>query len=187
MREPFLTAIHFTPLMDIYFLTPPSIELTNLAKTFGYTHALFQNKDFVYGEVSTVKDAQKLVSLASSLKVLSIAKITSDNYREIIEKTNLTMITGIDQIASSDSLHQVRGGVDQVIAPLLKARNITLLIPFTDILHNPSAKTIARMRFNIYVAKKYKVNIILSSICLSKHDLRTVNDIHTFFKTIEKI
>ncbi len=172
--------------MDIYFLCPSSIELSDLAKNFGYTRALFQNKDFVYAEIKTVKDAQKLVGLAGSLKVPSIARITSDNYREIIEKVGITIITGIDQIASSDSLHQVRGGVDQIIAPLLKTRDITIFVPFTDILHNPSAKTIARMRFNLNVAKKYKVNIIQSSLCQSKHDIRSVKDIETFFRTLEK-
>ncbi len=172
--------------MDAYFLCAPSRELEELSIRFGYTKALFLDRDFVYSELESLKDAQKLVSRARALRVSSVGRVVTDCVREVVEKSSVTVIVGLEGVAPKDSLHQVRGGLDQVLGPLLFSHQVSVMFSLGDVLLAPSAQLISRMRFNLMVCTKYKVDVTISCLCSSKYDLRSVSDVEAFFRVVRK-
>ena len=172
--------------MDAYFLCSTSKELEELALRLGYKRALFVDVHFVYSEVSCLKDAQKLVTHAHALGVPSVARITADCVREVVEKSKLSVVVGLEGMPVHDSLHQVRGGLDQVTTPLLCSRGVAVMFSFVDFLFDGSPRLLGRAKFNLELCSKYKVDTVITCLCTSKYDLRSVKDVEAFFRVVGK-
>jgi len=80
-----------------------------------------------------------------------------------------------------DHLHFRRGGLNQVICKLLKEKNISIGFTF-DHMHTPIE--IGRIKQDIKLCRKYKVKIKVFTLAKNKYEMRNLNDLISFCKTL---
>ena len=172
--------------MSNFMLTPLSNEIQELAHGLGLRTILFQERDFLFYKGDNKKELDQLITKSYKLKIPLICSPTSEVFlRHVIEKTPVHYITGIEFIHPNDSLHQVRGGLDQVLAPLLHQKQKEIIFSFAEILHSHNrAKLLARVRFNLMLCHKYNVDVCFTTFGTTKSDLRSLKDMQMFWKLL---
>ena len=106
--------------------------------------------------------------------------------RFILEKTAVDMVYGLEMIHPSDSVHYVRGSLDQVLCQIAAAKGKMIGFSFSSLLHSSDGKLLGRMKQNMKLCKKYKVKMILSNFSVSPEELRSKKDLAAFQRVLEK-
>ncbi len=167
-------------------LTPISKEIEELSIELGFGPILSVQHDFLYYKGDSKKELDKLITKSYKLKIPIVCMPATEIFlRHVIEKTPVQYLTGLEHIHHNDSLHQVRGGLDQVLGPLMYQKKKIIIFSFADILHSTNrAKLLSRIRFNIMVCHKYKVPVSFLTLGSNKSDLRSSKDLQTFWRLI---
>jgi RNase P/RNase MRP subunit p30 len=175
-------------VMDNIMVLPESKELLELSKQLGFTKTLFIERDFVLVSGGTKKELLKKVSSAKGKKKLVFYKpLTEEMLRFALEKTAVDLIFGFEMINPKDSVHYLRGALDQVVCKIAASKEKMIGFSFFDILNsNKRAKLMARMRQNMRLCKKYKVKMVFSNFALTKEEMRSAKDLDVFFKVVGK-
>ena len=163
-------------------ITSRTEKLVSKSSELGFTSVYFDN-EFVILTSKNVKDLLKDIKKHKGKKIIfkpSDEKIL----RFAIEKTKIEMILGVEQINPKDSVHYLRGGVDQVSLRIMKEKGIVLAFSFSDILHSTNrARLLGRMMMNIRLARKYDVKTVFSTFGSAK-ELRSTHDLTSFWRVL---
>ena len=165
--------------MENYLLIKKSEEL----EKFGFTRTYFL-EDFVIIEAETNKDLLKKIREAKGKKTVFRAK-SEDMLRFALEKTNVDVVLGAETINPKDSVHFVRGGLDQITCKIAAEKGKFIGFSFSDILNSKNkGKLLARMKLNLKLCKKYKVGVIFSNFSKFKEEIRSAKDLEVFLSVL---
>ena len=105
--------------------------------------------------------------------------------RFALEKTEVGIVVGSEKLNYKDSVHFVRGGLDQIVCKIAKEKGKKMGFAFGDILESRDrAKLLGRMMFNIKLCKKYGVEVVLSSFVKDGNEMRSVADVQSLFRVL---
>lgn len=165
--------------MDEYVLMKKNSEVEKLAAGLGFAKVYFTDSDFAMLKGKTKKDLLKEIEKAKNKKLKTVYRADSEDLlRFVLERTSVDIVYGMESIHPKDSLHYVRGGLDQVLCWLAAEKGKTLAFSFAEILNSTDkAKLLARMMFNIKLCKKYKVSIVFCSFASYPEEMRSAKDL----------
>ena len=171
--------------MDNFVLMKYSSEIEELSKSLGWTKTLFLGRDFVYIETDKKKE---LLNLVGKTKLLTIFHAKSEEMlRFALEKTKVDIVLGAEEINPKESLHFVRGGLDQITCKIASEREKKIGFSFSSILEiKGREKLLRRITFNTKLCKKYGVPVIFSTFAKSKSELRSAKDLEAMFRIISR-
>lgn len=168
--------------MEDYVFMKKSVEVEKLAAELGFTKVNFLDSEFILLKEKTPKELLKEIEFAKNKKLKTIFKADSEEMlRFVLERTSTDIVYGLENIHPKDSTHFVRGGLDQVLCTITAEKNKILAISFADILNSQDRKKLlARIKFNVKLCKKYKVQITLCSFAGSLEGMRSAKDLRAF-------
>ena len=171
--------------MDNYILMKHSKEIEELSKSLGFTKTLFLDKDFVL--IKTDKKKELLDSLKKT-KLLTVFHAKSEEMlRFALEKTKVNVVLGAEEINPKESVHFVRGGLDQITCKIASEQEKTIGFSFSSILESKSReKLLRRISFNTKLCRKYKVSMLFSTFARSKEELRSAKDMQAMFRLVSR-
>jgi len=174
--------------MENLLLIRKSTALEELSQKLGFTKTLFLDEDFVLVRGKNHKDLLDQIKEARRKNKLAFYQPeTEEMLRFALEHSSVDLIFGMEKINPSDSLHYLRGGLDQILCKIAQDKEKTIGFSFQQILttKNPE-KMIARMKFNLKLCRKYKVKTVFSNFSLQKEELRSAQDLEAFLRVLGK-
>ena len=155
-------------------------ELEQLSIDLGFTKTIFLN-DIAIIKAETKKQLGKIRS-----DTLTIFRPqTEELLRYALEKSNVKLIYGMELINPKDSVHFVRGGLDQITCKIAAKNDKIIGFSFSDILNAKNRpRLMARMIANIKLCKKYKVKTYFGNFSSTKLDQRAAKDLQTFCRML---
>ena len=170
--------------MDNIVLAKENPEIEALSKQLGFTNTLFLEKDFLLLESKSKKEIDNLVHKAKG-KPIFYRATDEEALRYVLERTPIKLIFGLEFIAAKDSVHHLRGGLDQVLCKIAAEKDKIIAFSLHDILQaHHKDKLLARMRFNIKLCQKYKVKMFLSTFATNKWGLRSAKDLEAVWRVL---
>ena len=170
--------------MDNIIVMKENTEIESLSKQLGFTRTLFLDKDFILLETTSKKEILDTISRAKG-KPIFYRATDEETLRFVLERTPIKVIFGTEFIAAKDSLHHVRGGLDQVLCKIAAEKGKIIAFSFHDLLQaNNKGALLARMKFNIKLCQKYKVKTFFSTFAKSKWELRSVKDLEALWRVM---
>ncbi len=170
--------------MDNIILAPENKEIAELSAKLGFTRTLFLDQDFILLETKSKKEIMDALSKARGKPVFYRAP-DEETLRFVLERTPLKMLFGMEYIAVKDSLHHVRGGLDQVLCKIAAATGKIIAFSFADLLHAENkGQILARMKFNLKLCRKYKVKTFFSTFARNKWELRSAKDLEALWRVL---
>ena len=172
--------------MNNLILAKESKEIEQLSKKLGFTKTLFLEKDFVLVQAETKKELLKKIDAAKRKKLLTIFKPqTEELLRFALEKSKVDIVYGMETINPKDSVHFVRGGLDQITCKIARDKDKIIAFSFSEIFNSKNReKSIARMKLNIKLCKRYKVKMLFSTFAKNEKELRSTQDLFAFWKVL---
>ncbi len=156
--------------------------------SLGFDRTLFLGKDFVLVVGENKKELLKKISKAKQQGLKVVVRVSSEEIlRFVVEKTAVNMIIGQEKINLKDSVHFLRGGLDQVSCKICAEKGIIVGFSFGDILSLNGvarSKLLGRMKFNIKLCKKYGVKCYFGSFADDFFGLRSSHDLQNFWEVL---
>ena len=170
--------------MHNLILVKESKDIEQLSKQLGFTKTLFLEKDFVLIKAESKKELIREINKAKDK--LTVFKPSSEELlRFALEKTKINLVFGMETINPKDSLHFVRGGLDQITCRIAAEKGKVIGFSFSEILNARNKdKIIARMKLNVKLCKKYKVKTFFSTFAKNEKELRSAQDLFSFWKVL---
>lgn len=170
--------------MDNIILTSENKEIETLSQRLGFTRTLFLDKDFLLLETKSKKEILDAVSRAKG-KPIFYRATDEETLRFVLERTPIKLIFGMEYLAAKDSLHHVRGGLDQVLCKIAAEKGKIVAFSFNDLLlATNKGALLARMKFNIKLCQKYKVKTFFSTFARNKWELRSAKDLEALWRVL---
>lgn len=172
--------------MEDYVFMKKNVEVEKLAADLGFAKVDFLDSDFVLLKGKTQRELLKEIDTARNKKLKTVFKANSEEMlRFALEKSGVDIVYGMENIHPKDSLHYVRGGMDQVLCKLAAERGKVLAVSFSELLNSSGqGKLLARIGFNIKLCKKYKVPMIFYSFANFKEEMRSAKDLQAFGRVL---
>ena len=169
-------------------LTKPNTPAEQLSTKLDFEKTLFLDRDVISLEGDNKKSILQAIDRAHSKKQLVIYNATSeDMLRFIVEKTHVDIVMGMEQICEKDSLHFVRGGLDQILCTFAKKTNKTFGFSFADILNSPNRpRIIRRIMFNLSLCQKYKIPVLFNNFSTDISEMRAAKDLAALERVLRK-
>ncbi len=174
--------------MENLLLIRKNTELEELSRKLGFTKTLFLDEDFLLVRGKNQKELLDQIKEAQRKNKLAFYRPeTEEMLRFALEHSSVDLVFGMEKINPSDSLHYLRGGLDQILCKIAADKEKTLGFSFQQILEaKDKNKLIARMKFNLKLCKKYKVKTVFGNFSLKKEELRSAQDLEAFLRVLEK-
>jgi len=170
--------------MDNIVLTTEDKEMEVLGTQLGFTRTLFLDKDFLLLETKSKKEILDTISRAKGKLILYLVT-DEETLRFVLERTPIKVIFGTEFIAAKDSLHHVRGGLDQVLCKIAADKGKIIAFSFHDLLQAANkGALLARMKFNITLCRKYNTKTFFSTFAHSKWELRSAKDLEALWRVL---
>lgn len=172
--------------MDDYVFMKKNAEAEKLAAELGFTKVSFFDSNFVILKGKTQKELLREIESARNKKSKTVFRADSEEMlRFALEKNGVDIIYGMESINPKDSLHFVRGGLDQVLCNIAAEKEKILAFSFAEILNShDKAKLLARILFNVKLCKKYRVQIRLYSFASSREEMRSAKDLQALGRVL---
>jgi len=181
-------------ITENFLLMNKSKVLEDLSKEYGFEKTLFLGEDFVLIKggskkevLKKIKDTKKTIN-GKKKKLLIIYEADSEEMlRFVLEKTPIDIVKGMEAINPKDSVHFLRGGIDQVTCKIAQEEGKVLAFSFCDILNAKGeirVRLLRRMMFNLKLCRKYKVKVLLTSFASSKEEMRPQKDLEAFLEIL---
>lgn len=123
----------------------------------------------------------KIGSKFSNTKVFVAVK-SSNNDREVIEKSKADMIFCFEDSVKKDFIHQRASGLNHILCKLANKNNLIIGLSLISILNSKNKHVIlGRMIQNIKICKKFKVRTIIASFAENPFDMRSIHDLKSLF------
>ncbi len=172
--------------MGNYLLLNKSTELSDLSKKLGFSKTFFLGEEIIVVKGKNKKELLREIEKNKG-KIIIYKPHSEEMLRFSLEKTKVNIIYGFEDINPKDSLHYVRGGLDQVTCKIAAQNDKKIGFSFSEILNSKDrGRLMARMRLNLKLCKKYKVDVIFSNFSVSKMEMRSKKDLDVFRRVIEK-
>ena len=181
-------------MIDIVFPNKNEEAFIRLAKKLSYDELCFvynlknfptkknkYNLKIKYGILTDEKNIQKAKKLCDTIF------IKSQNIRNLVEKNKNIIIFDIEQDSKRDFIHQRRSGLNHILCNLANKNHIKIGLNFNSLLNSNITKrnsSIGRITSNIKLCKKYNVKIIVGSFANEPYEMRSFQDLKTFFLTL---
>lgn len=196
-------------MFDIVIPKNNEAELAKQAKKLGYSELVFLRNFKNLGEIKQYtetlcklpieakvglliepkkrSDLNKTRELSKTVEI-TVAKSnsTEDVNRIIFESSNL-IATDIESSTGKDHLHYRQSCMNQVLAKLAKANNITYALNFSRLLALPPNQRVllmGRWIQNIEILSKYGSKVEIYSFASSPWDLRSRSDLDAFLRIL---
>ena len=172
--------------MQNFLLMKPTKKAEDLSADFGYAETLFIDRDFV---IITGENRKKVVNeISRAHGKLTIYRAASEEMlRFVLEKTAVNIVVGIESIHKKDSLHYLRGGLDQVLCRITADRNKIIAFSFSDIVQAKNReKLLARMMANLKLCQHFKVKTLFSGFFTDLKDFRSASDLAAFLSVLQQ-
>jgi RNase P/RNase MRP subunit p30 len=184
LKEKYYKETKLLTVMHNLILTKESKEISELSKKLGFIKTLFLEKDFVIVDGNSKKELLRQIDRAKGKLTIYKPK-TEELLRFALEKTKVDLIYGMELINPKDSVHFVRGGLDQITCRIAAEKSKVIGFSFSDVLNARNKnKIIARMKFNVKLCKKYKVKTFFSTFAKNENELRSTQDLFSFWKVL---
>ena len=163
-----------------------SAEVEKLAVELGFTKVHFLDNDFVLLKGKTQKELSKEIDTARNKRLKTVFKADSEEMlRFALERSSVDIVYGMENINPKDSLHYVRGGLDQVLCKLAVEKRKILAFSFSELLNSSDkARLLARIMFNVKLCKKYKVIMMFCSFASSTEEMRSAKDLQALGRVL---
>ena len=171
--------------MDNYLLMKENKEVEQLSRELGFSRTLFIDRDFVLVKESSKNKLLNKIKEAKK-KVLFIPS-SEELLRFALEKTAVNFILGTEKINPKDSVHFLRGGLDQITCKIAAAKDKTICFSLSDVMQekNP-ARLLARMGANLRLCKKFGVKVLVGNFSVSEAEIRSAKDLLAFSRVLAK-
>ncbi len=142
-----------------------------------------------YSELVFIGDAT-VPNIKSKLKLLTSKRIFKSNMqkdRALIESKKADLIFEFEQEKRKDPMHFRNSGLNQVLAKLMKQKNVAYGLSFNQLLHasrEEQSKMMGRMMQNLRLCKKYKVPVVVASFARHPYEMRDYKDLVAFAKSL---
>ncbi len=170
--------------MDNFVMMKYSKEIEELSKSLGWERTLFLDRDFTFIETDKKKE---LLNPSNKTKLLTVFHAKSEEMlRFALEKSKVNIVLGAEEINPKESLHFVRGGLDQITCKIAHNNDKKIGFSFSSILNSKNKeKLLRRITFNAKLCKKYNVFMFFSTFAKSKEEIRSVKDLQIFAKQLK--
>lgn len=174
--------------MEIVFPEQNENEFVEVAIRLGYKEIVF-----AYPEnklPSDIPDVKKLVIKTAILNSKNPDKvrkkadylISDKNERASLEKSSVDIVFGLEKLGEKDFMKQRDSGLNQVLCKIAVEKKKIYGFNFNDILKAKNKSVvIGRMMQNLTLCRKYKVKTIFFSGAKEPYEMRTINDMESFF------
>ena len=167
--------------MQIVFPNENEEKFIEMATRLGLSELVFvyKLKDFVRKEFDCGVDV-KFGILAKSNEIQK-AKNKADlvlyecdeDARHVIEKFKPDIVFNFENSSRKDFIHHRNSGMNHIIAKLMCDKKVKLGVSFANLLLSKKrAVLIGRIKQNIKLCKKYKVDVIVSSFAKDVYGMR---------------
>ncbi len=163
--------------MENILLMKESKEIINLSKELGFNTVNFVSLI----KAETPKELLKMCK-GKGLKVYKPK--TEKMLRFALEKAPIDIVLGVEDIHYKDSVHYLRGGLDQILCKIAVNKGKSIGISFSDVLKDRSK--LGRIMFNLKICKKYGVKVVFNNFSLKKEEIRSAEDLQNFLKLLSR-
>lgn len=172
--------------MDNFLLMKRTEESEMLSKRLGFEKVLFLDTDLALITTSDKKKFLQEIRVARQKGFFTIYQPkTEEMLKFALEKTPIDILLGFESLNPKDSLHFVRGGLDQILCRIAKDKNKILAFSFSEVLAAKNqSQSLARIKANLRLCQKYKLNILFSNFSKSKEEMRSAKDLEAFFNVL---
>ena len=135
-----------------------------------YNGVLVNSKNI--GKIKTkLKDAGVFIAIKSS-----------NNDRDVIEKSNVSMIFSLEDELRKDFIHQRASGLNHIMCNLAKQNDVIIGFSIKSILNSEKKHIIlGRIAQNIKICRKFKTKTIVASFAEKPFEMRSMHDITSLF------
>lgn len=151
-------------------------EFISMAEKLGYDELVFVN----FTDIAKLKSGLKL---SCSKRIFK----SSQKDRNLIESRKADVIFEFEQDTKKDSMHFRSSGMNHIIAKLMKEKNVSYGLSFSQLLNKTreeQARLIGRIMQNIRLCRKYKVNVVLGSFARKPYEMRDYKDLQAFARVL---
>ncbi len=172
--------------MDNYLCLKETKEAVMLSASLGYENTFFQGKDF---EIITASSKKELLLKARQLKQKKVRVFFKPSSEELLrfalEKVPVDGVIGVEEVHPTDSVHYLRGGLDQMLCTFAGQGGKVVVFSFSSVLNSSfRSKLLARMMFNLRLCRKYDVTVILTNFSSSLVEMRSAKDLAAFERVL---
>lgn len=173
--------------MDNYLLLPPSLELEQLSTRLGFAKTLFLNRDFIVVS-GTPKEVLIKTKEGKKKRLMVICRCNDEKIlRFVLEKVPVDAVIGMESIFRKDSLHYSKSGLDHILGKIAFEQGKAICFSFSDVLHAADqGKVLNRMKFNLRLCRKYKLQVIFSNFSSNKAEIRSAKDLEAAMRVLGK-
>jgi len=175
-------------LMDNYILFPETENVKRLSAALGFSQINFKGKDFEIVLASSQKELiQKARQLKQKKSQVFFQPATEEMLRFALEKVPIDGVIGVENIHRSDSVHYIRGGLDQILCRIAQENEKIIVFSFSSILNSEQRpRLLRRMMFNLELCQKFKVNTLFGNFSVAPEEMRSAADLQAFTRILRK-
>ena len=179
--------------IDIVFPKNNEEEFISIAKALGTKELIFvytpkEYKEYVSEDIK-IKTAVLVTAkeaLAAQKKYpLLVIKADQETDLWVIEHIKNVIVYGFELQDRKDFMHHRNSGINHIVAKQMKEKGIVYGFPVSVLLHASAdlqATLLGRLRQNIVVLQKYKVELVLGSFSSDPMDMRNGKDVWSFIE-----
>ncbi|MBI2668779.1 hypothetical protein HYX14_02970 [Candidatus Woesearchaeota archaeon] len=169
--------------MDEIVLMKRTPELEQWCQQLGFQQVLFLDDI----QMLSGRKPGEILSQLKGKKYFIYEAADEPTLRFVVEKISVPLVIGMEKINPADSLHYLRGGLDQILCTLARQKEKTIGFSFADILHAQNRpQLLARMMFNIKLCRKYNVKTFFGSFAREKWEMISKKDLEAWKRVLEK-
>lgn len=184
--------------MDIVIPNNNEEEFIEMAEKLGYNALCFiydvgdylnQNNKIKHNtikiHIGILADDKSINRIKLKNKNTFVAVKSSNNDREVIEKSKADMIFYFEDSVKRDFIHQRASGLNHILCKLAKENNVTVGFSLSSILNSDNKNVVlGRMRQNIKICKKAKTKMAVASFAQKPFGMRSVHDLMSLFEIL---
>jgi len=182
-------------MKDIVLPNNNEKKFIEIAGKLGYNELIFlydyneflkkQNNKFdgkIKIKLGILSDPRNIYNLKNKFKNVLITIKSSENDREIIEKSKADLVFSLESTGKKDFMHQRGSGLNQVMCKLAKENNVAIGFSFSSILNSSKKyEILGRISQNIRLCRKYKVKTAIASFASKPYEMRAPRDLISLF------
>jgi len=190
-------------MMDIVIPDNNEEEFIAIARKLGYKTLCFlynydnyQSKKKNFADILGIKIVKGVLADGKNLKKIKnkieedtvfVAAKSSDKDREIMEGSLANLIFSFEENQRRDFIHQRASGLNHILCSLARKNNIAIGFSFASILNaRDRHEILGRITQNLRMCKRFKVKTIMASFAKNPYEMRSMHDLMSLFKLLEK-
>ena len=136
------------------------------------------------GILADSRSINKLRNKSKNKKVF-VAVRSSNNDREIMEKSKADMVFSFEESPKKDFIHQRASGLNHILCKLAKENNITIGFSLSSILNSKNKQVVlGRIMQNIKLCRKFRVKTAVASFAQKPFEMRGSHDLRSLFEIL---